>query len=208
MAVVRVLTWILFSRHPLMAVVRLANLDMSIRRRTELFAMGFGILAAIASTIVLLRQFPASPHSNVANWEYLTRNVELCTKHNDLGTMKSLPQLILFMDNVNAIQGVESRVVMRELVESVRQGPQSGEIAFRRVVIDLDESEEILDAIGIWLSDQDEQDYVQVVYSGYGAILWVRNGKVVDYVNYAHDAGIADVLSRTHRAFSVTAEVN
>ena len=191
-----------------MAGVRLVIPAMSIRRRTKIFAMGFGILAAIASTFVLLSQFHASPHSAAGNWEYLTRNVELCADHTDLEKMKSLPQLILFMDNVNAIQGQESRVVMRELVESVRQGPQSGEIAFRRVVVDLDESEEVLDAIGIWLRAQDNKNCFEVVYSGYGAILWVRNGTVVDYVNYAHHAGIADVLSRTHRAFSVIAEVN
>jgi len=179
---------------------------MSIHRQIKLFAMVFGVLAAFAFSFVLRNQFGASRHRNAANWEYLSRSVELSAKHSDLGKMRSLPQLILFMDNVNAIQGVQSRVVMRELVESIRRGPQSKTIAFRRVVIDSDGSGEILDAIEKWLSEQDAE--VEVVFSGYGAILWVRHGTVVDSVNYTYDAGTADVLSRTHRAFPATAEVN
>jgi hypothetical protein len=180
--------------------------DMSNHRKSQSFATGSACVAMFATAFVLWNQFGDSRVD--PNWEYLTRNTKLCMKRGDLPELKSLPRLILFVDNVNAIQGRQSRVVMRELVESVRRGPQAEAIAFRRVVIDSGESDEILDAIGIWLSDQDDENYFQVVYSGYGAILWVRNGKVVDYVNYAHDAGIADVLSRTHRAFSLTAEVN
>jgi hypothetical protein len=176
---------------------------MSIDRKTKHFAIGFAFLAVFATAFVLWNQFGASRVD--ANWEYLTRNTKLCTKHGDLAELKSLPQLILFVDNVNAVQGVQSRVVMRELVESLRQGPQAQAIAFRRVVIDLDGSGEIVDGIADWVSDQDA---AYLIFSGYGAILWARNGTVIDSVNYAHDAGIADVLSRTHRAFPATVENN
>ncbi len=174
---------------------------MSTHRKTKRFAIGSACFAVFATAFLLWNQFGARRVDS--DWEYLTRNTKLCTKHGDLAELKSLPQLILFVDNVNAMQGRQSHVVMRELVESLRRGPQAQTIPFRRVVIDLDGSGEIVDGIAnwVWMSDQDA---ASLIYSGYGAILWARNGTVIDFVNYAHDAGIADVLSRTHRAFPAT----
>jgi len=177
--------------------------DMSIDRKTKRIAIGLAFLAVFAAAFLLWNQFGAS--RVFSNWEYLTRNTKLCTKHDDVAELKSLPQLILFVDNVNAVQGVQSRVVMRELVESLRRGPETDAIAFRRVVIDLDGSGEIVDGIEDWVGDQEAGYFIN---TGYGAIVWARNGTVVDSVNSAHEAGIAEVLSRTHRAFSATAGSN
>jgi hypothetical protein len=176
---------------------------MSIDRKAKRYAIGFAFLAVSAAAFVLWNQFGGS--RVYSNWEYLTRNTKLCTKHGDVAELKSLPQLILFVDNVNAVQGVQSRVVMRELVESLRRGPETEAIAFRRIVIDLDGSGEIVDGIEDWVGDQEAAYFIN---TGYGAIFWARNGTVVDSVNSAHEAGIAEVLSRTHRAFSATAGSN
>jgi hypothetical protein len=89
---------------------------------------------------------------------------------------------------------------MRQLVESVRPERRSEGIEFRRVIIDSDDSSELVNVIADWISDQDTDE--NIVYSGYGAVLWVRNGMVLDSVNYAYDVGISYVLSRTHRAFA------
>ncbi len=93
---------------------------------------------------------------------------------------------------------------MRELVEAIRLNRHTETIAFRWLVTDLGDSRELVDAIVDWLNDQDAD--LDVVIKGCGAILWVREGAVVDSVDNAHDAGIASVLSRTHHAFPATAD--
>ncbi len=135
-----------------------------------------------------------------SNWEYLAQNVETCAEESELAKLEAIPKLVVFLDNVNAVQRRQSRIVMRQLVESVRSERRSEGIELRRVIIDSDDSSELVNAIADWISDQDTDE--NIVYSGYGAVLWVRNGTVLDSVNYAYDVGISDVLSRTHRAFA------
>lgn len=189
-----------------MGEAKTAGGRMHVRRKTKLLTTAFAMVVALAFCFIFRNRFETRSHSQASNWEYMTRNVETCAAGNDLVSMKSFPQLILFIDNVNAVQAVQSRVVMRELVESIRLKRQTETIVFRRVVIDSGGSGELVDAIVNWLSDQDAD--LGVVISGCGGILWVRDGTVVDSVNYAHDAGIASVLSHTDRAFPAIAEVN
>jgi hypothetical protein len=54
-----------------------------------------------------------------------------------------------------------------------------------------------------WLCDQlgDQQNIGRPLQSGYGALIWIKDGQIVDSVPYAANEGANELFARTLIAF-------
>ncbi len=107
-------------------------------------------------------------------------------------------RLILHIDVDWAMQAVQSRPVIADFRSALLAEPEFQDIAFRR--IDCTENGKLSRALKDWLLGQAAD--TSCMTGGYGAILWVQSGKVVDVVHYAAEVGVPRLIERTRKAFA------
>lgn len=95
----------------------------------------------------------------------------------ELATLSTLPRAIVFIYVNWSVQARQSDVAIRELLAAWQVDQAS--LALPAFRIDLtDQSGEIWEATRAWLRDE-RQPYDMLTYSGGGAIVWLRSGRVV-----------------------------
>jgi hypothetical protein len=104
-------------------------------------------------------------------------------------------RLILHLDVEWAMQAIQSRPVIVKFKKKLETDAHYGDVVFRRV--DCSEPEgPVWDAVAQWLHEQNADPSLMV--GGYGAVVWVKSGKVVDSVPYAAGDGVDNLVARTH----------
>ena len=53
-----------------------------------------------------------------------------------------------------------------------------------------------------WLMGAGEKQGKDLVAGGYGSVLWMKSGEVVDWVPFAAKSGLEELIDRTSKAFS------
>jgi hypothetical protein len=98
-----------------------------------------------------------------------------------------------------SIQARHSLSQAESLIGVLRAQPTDWQ--FNEYRLDLSEqSGELWNATRTWLASEGE-NVDTLTWGGYGSLLWLRNGKVVDRAFSAGEASKGDLLARTESAF-------
>lgn len=108
--------------------------------------------------------------------------------------------LILHFDVEWSIQAVESRRVIVKFKEAIDADARYRRVVLRRVDCTVQDGV-LWEALYDWLRAQDAD--TSLLFSGYGALAWVRLGKVVDAVHSADATGVDELVVRTGAAFDL-----
>ncbi len=100
-----------------------------------------------------------------------------------------VPLSVIFIHFDWSGQSFASLRIFEEMEESLK-GYTGGPTFYR---FNPDESP---DVCGLWMVDETFGD---LSGRGYGSVIWLRSGKVVDFEYYGAKAGIASLLERTKR---------
>ena len=93
---------------------------------------------------------------------------------------------------------VQARPLVLRVRELIAQKEAYADVVFRRIDLS-DQSGEMWDTLKEWFRNQPSDG--TVMFSGYGAIVWVRSGRVVGEIHYAAHTGVESLVSRTVTAF-------
>lgn len=102
-------------------------------------------------------------------------------------------RLILHFDVDWSIQAVRSRPIIAQFKETIGSDLRYRDVVFRR--LDCTENGPMLDAARTWFSQQHADD--SLMTTGFGAIAWIRSGRVVDTVHDAAQEGVDKLVSKT-----------
>lgn len=109
---------------------------------------------------------------------------------------------VLFIDVSWSIQCRQSRRTVREWAATWND--EQFAVMFYRV--DLSGQEGTLwDFLRVWLESQ-SLPAGELMYGGYGEVVWLRRGSAVDHVQYAATRGKAELMERTVKAASMPRE--
>jgi hypothetical protein len=101
------------------------------------------------------------------------------------------PSSLIFVHFTWSGQSFASLRVFEELEVGLRDHPK-GPIFYR---FNPDEHQEL----AVWLCDEKFGD---LSGRGFGSVIWLRSGKVVDFEYYGAKAGLTSLLERTRKAVS------
>lgn len=122
----------------------------------------------------------------------------------DLDDMRSLPRALVFIYVNWAIQARHSDAACRDFLANLQREYPTEEIPVYRV--DLSEQEgEVWVGIRKWLKEEG-QPHDWLSYGGYGAMLWVRLGKVAAYVPYLAEIERHKLMAMTRGVFDLGAK--
>lgn len=119
----------------------------------------------------------------------------------DLDEIRSLPHALVFIYVNWAFQARRSDAACREFLTELRREYQSEEIPVYRVDLS-DQEGDVWLGIRSWLKT-DGQPHDWLSYGGYGAMLWVRRGKVTAYVPYLAEIECHKLIAMTRGAFDL-----
>ncbi|MBW3542031.1 MAG: hypothetical protein KY476_17315 [Planctomycetes bacterium] len=122
----------------------------------------------------------------------------------DLDEMRSLPRVLVFIYVSWAMQARRSDAACREFLADLQREYQCEEIPVCRVDLS-DQEGEVWVGIRKWLKD-DGQPHDCLSYGGYGAMLWVREGKVEAYVPYLAEVECGKLMAMTRGVFELGAQ--
>jgi hypothetical protein len=120
----------------------------------------------------------------------------------DLDQVRSLQRALVFIYVNWAIQARHSDAAYRDFLASLEREHPTEEIPVYRV--DLSEQEgEVWAGIRKWLKEEG-QPHDSLSYGGYGAMLWVRLGKVAAYVPYLAEIECHKLMAITRGVFELS----
>jgi hypothetical protein len=151
---------------------------------------------AVALTMIQHNNQPPLPRdSDVPIDQIIT--APTITTPDELASALEKESVILHLDVEWSIQAIQSRPVIAKFKESLERDTRYSGIAFRRIDCSVQEGP-VWDALAHWLRTQSADTSLMV--TGYGAIVWIRSGKVVDAVHYAALEGDETLAAKTHSA--------
>lgn len=119
----------------------------------------------------------------------------------DLDDVRSLPRAFVFIYVDWAIQARRSEAACRVFLATLQREDPREEIPVFRV--DLSEQEgEVWVGIRKWLKEEG-QPHDWLSYGGYGAMLWVREGKVATYMPYLAEIECHKLMAMTRGVFEL-----
>jgi len=122
----------------------------------------------------------------------------------DLDEVRSQPRALVFIYVIWAIQARRSDAACSSFLATLQREYPSEQIPIYRV--DLSEQEgEVWVGIRKWLKEEG-QPHDWLSYGGYGAMLWVREGKVAAYVPYLAEIECHKLMAMTHGVFELGAQ--
>lgn len=151
------------------------------------------VIGVVCTECMLFGPWPAA-RNNVAMIE------KQITSPEDFNGALQNHRLILHIDVDWSGQAVHSRPVVLRFIEAIQQDDWLAGIVFRR--IDCTEQHgELWNTLKAWFDEQGADRTVMV--SGYGAIVWVTDGKVVASIHYAANVGVENLVKITRDAFQI-----
>ena len=119
----------------------------------------------------------------------------------NLDEVRTLPRTLVFIYVNWAFQARHSDATCRDFLASLQREYPDDEIPVCRV--DLSEQEgEVWNGVRKWLSEEGQpHDYLS--YGGYGAMLWVRLGKIAAYVPYLAEIECRKLIAMTSCVFEL-----
>jgi len=118
---------------------------------------------------------------------------------NELHAILKTESLILHIDVNWAVQAVRSRPVVLRLQELIRRDHNLNNVVVHRIDC-TEQTGELWDSLSNWFQCQGADRYL--MFGGYGAVVWVRLGIIVDSVHYAADVGVEKLVDRTRNTFT------
>lgn len=106
--------------------------------------------------------------------------------------------LVLFIDVEWSVTAVRSREVITRLNSTINADNRLSHVELRRIDC-TDQNSPFADAFDEWLARQNANP--NLISGGYGGVVWVRSGEVVDSVPSAVESGFDVILSRTVELF-------
>ena len=110
--------------------------------------------------------------------------------------------VIIHVDTDWSIQAAASRPIVKRLQSRMAVDPRCSTIRWRRFEC-YDPSTLLWQALDDWLGNQlgDQQSVGRPVQSGYGSLIWVKDGRVVDSLAYSANEDADELFARTLIAF-------
>jgi hypothetical protein len=131
-------------------------------------------------------------------------SMKLIASAADVDEVRSLPRALVFIYVNWAIQARHSDTACRDFLATLQREYPGEEIPVYRV--DLSEQEgEVWVGIRKWLKEEG-QPHDWLSYGGYGAMLWVRLGKVAAYVPHLAEIECRKLTAMTRGVFELGAE--
>ncbi|MBS0260798.1 MAG: hypothetical protein JSS02_02480 [Planctomycetes bacterium] len=127
-------------------------------------------------------------------------SAESITSLEELQDALKRDKLIMHFDVDWAIQAFQSRPVIVAFKEVIERDERHHDVLFRRLDCTAQEGP-LWDAVKNWLHEQDAD--VSLMFSGYGAVAWIRSGEVVSAVHWAAQVGADQLVEKTHIAMTL-----
>jgi hypothetical protein len=124
----------------------------------------------------------------------------------DLDEARSQPRAIVFIYVSWAIQARRSETACNEFLETLRREYPNEEIPIYRVDL-TEQNGEVWDSVRNWLRKETWQES-SLTYGGYGAMLWLRRGKVAVSKPYFASVGLDRAMAITREAFVLDDETD
>ena len=102
--------------------------------------------------------------------------------------------VVMHVDVDWASQAIQSRFVVHQLEEAIGNDPRFRDIRFCRIDC-TEQNGPLWDAVETWFSKQPGGR--DSIFGGYGAVVWIVDGGIVDCAPSAALAGYDDLLART-----------
>jgi hypothetical protein len=158
------------------------------------------MVAAVCAVVVLFGFINSSYRSGASRQdESTTPLAEIVTfdaivSAEDLANALRYERLILHFDADWSMYSLLSRPVIVSFKQAIEMDVGFRDVKFRRVdCTELDDP--VQDAVKEWLESQNAQ--FDPISSGYGAIVWVASGKVVEIVPYPAEESVDNLVTRT-----------
>jgi hypothetical protein len=118
----------------------------------------------------------------------------LITSGSRLRSVVSARHAVIFIHFDWSGQSEESLLIFRDL-ENLEWNAEERSAFYR---IDPEDNHDVWD----WISDPRREPHSDLAAGGFGSIVWLRFGEIVDFERYAGDAGVENLTRRTLALFS------
>lgn len=122
-----------------------------------------------------------------------------------LEEMRSLSRALVFIYVNWAIQARRSDEACRGFLSELQREYKSEDIPVYRVDLS-DQAGDVWEDIRNWMKDEGKP-HDQLSYGGYGAMLWVRLGKIAAYVPYLAEIESHEMVAMTRDVFELDSGV-
>lgn len=158
-------------------------------------------LAIIVSLLVIMAYsvLVQWPHDTAPANPALIITAKEITTPEDLERFLGSKKAILHIDVGWAIQAALSRPIVLQLREEIENDSQFDDVIFRRIDMSDQKACPLWNVMMKWLKSNGEGH--DPLISGFGAILWIKDGELSNWVMYPKDAGIEKLRSKTRETF-------
>ena len=108
---------------------------------------------------------------------------------------------VLHIDVDWSIYTAFSNPLILRLRQEIEEDSRYRRVVFRRIDLTDQDHSPLWEQLNFWLEIQGEGLLHNLPTSGYGAVIWIRNGNPVDSVVYPAHEGYEKMIAKTHSAF-------